>query len=207
MANKAKLEKQGMNIDEWVSGVKYKKLPEHKTAGALDYALPAAGALGGAYLGKLFRDKSDPEDDSWTKPLIGGALGLGAGLLGNAAVGGMVRDSREAEAAKVNQAVEQHAKNLGLRPNPYKGTKERPVGGYHASGRYVDPSTVAQSLIDPRNTDWGLHPDEKGMYTLSPGMKVRPETSEQARRLGMPDVADRLTIAERILAKRPPSVD
>lgn len=165
-----------------------------KVASALDYALPAAGALGGAYLGKLFRDKKDPEDDSWTAPLVGGALGLGAGLLGSSAIGSMAQSSREAQAAEVNKAVHGHAEKLGLKASPYHGTQEKPVSGYHALGRFVDPAVVAKSHNDPASVDWQreLGPDDKGMYTLSPGMKIRPETVEQAQNLGMPDVADSL---------------
>ena len=190
-ANRKKLEAEGMATSEWLKGVKMSKLPEHKVASAIDYALPAAGALGGAYLGKLFRDKKDPEDDSWTTPLIGGALGLGAGLLGNAAIGNIVQNSRETQAAEVNKAVHEHAQRLGLKNSPYRGTKERPVGGYHALGRYIDPAQVAASYNDPKGFDWqkAIAPDEEGMFTLSPGMRVRPETVEQARRLGMKDIS------------------
>lgn len=194
-ANRDKLEAQGMNTDEWLKGVKVSKLPDRKTASAMDFALPAAGALGGAYLGKLFRDKEDPEDDSYTKPLIGGAIGLGAGLLGNAAVGSMMESSRQAEAAKVNEAVNRHAQTLGLKASPYHGSKDNPVYGYEAQGRYVSPEAVQRSALEPGSVDWAreLGPDDKGMYTLSPGMKVKPLNPDQAYNLGMNDVGDRMT--------------
>lgn len=188
-ANRDKLEAQGMNTDEWLKGVKVSKLPERKTASAMDFALPVAGALGGAYAGKLFRDKEDPEDDSYIKPLIGAGVGLGAGLLGNAAIGSMQESSRQADAAKVNDAVLRHAEANGLTPGK---------GGFKSNTGFVPYDNVANNYAKSKDPEAKLEPfadthmdgyqrsgEHKGMLQLGTGAWVDPKTltREQYMRL------------------------
>lgn len=188
--------------DEWLKGVKYGKLPEHvKKASAApaapgsmaDWALPVGGALGGAVLGKMWRDKQDPEDDGVAPILAGAAAGGALGYGGSALMNSLEESAlakRHAEAQQVIAAAKQH----GVQENPLErgGFRYR---GYAVNGDQLDQAAHGQApQVGPDAEGWhrfstkGRWKPSEPTGNLGQQIATNQTNAQQAERLGFPDV-------------------
>lgn len=195
------------------------KLPEHvKEASAApapegsmaDWALPVGGALGGAVLGKMWRDKQDPEDEGLAPILAGAAAGGALGYGGSALLNHFNEKAQAERNAQANQVIAA-AKQHGVQANPL----ER--GGFRYRGYAVDGDQLNQAA---HGQEPQVGPDAEGWHRFSSRGRWKPSTAtgtdteqlrtlldntDQASRLGFGNVQQQEMAKVRSLLPAPPA--
>lgn len=152
--------------DEYTKGVDYRSLPKTtKKADWGDYVAPVGGAIAGGLLGHLARSRDDKEEGNWTPALMGAGLGLGAGLLGNMALGGMRADQAQQQAHQRAQLIQGTAEAYGGHVDQH--------GTPMVAGRALTPEQLGELQGEQYATDKMGPPNPLKSPVLAPTQERR----------------------------------